>query len=42
MDILFILFPDNWKGRPEEVPAGDGSCGPKHGPYTVATPITGI
>jgi extracellular elastinolytic metalloproteinase len=25
-----------------EVPAGDGACGPRHGPYTVATPITGI
>ena len=25
-----------------EVPATDGACGPRHGPYTVTTPITGI
>jgi extracellular elastinolytic metalloproteinase len=25
-----------------EVPAADGACGPRHGPYTVSTPITAI
>src|SRR5919109_1422231 len=25
-----------------EVPAQDGACGPRHGPYTVTTPITAI
>jgi extracellular elastinolytic metalloproteinase len=25
-----------------EVPATDGACGPRHGPYTVTTPVTAI